>query len=310
MENLDNIRALAETAIESKNYEQAYRYYSKLLENNPSEYSYWYGKGISAGWCSTPNNPRFDELVVCLNQALKNDNQSQIDKEQLSIKILFLCEEKLKDVFMTIDKEVTDEFDKKPMGTGELYAVHQTAKLPIQLKTGNKYSPTLVKVIDTMEYGCQINPIANGCKRVIESIDKIFQHSLDNTDYFKIHKEAGDRFDKLVQRRQSLIEKAKSLDSNFTVGFQPQSKSSSCFIATAVLGDYQHPYVLSLRKFRDEILQHKLFGRAFIFFYYKLSPSIAMLISKSNFTRNAVFIFLIKPLYNAVSKILNNRYIR
>ncbi len=37
MENLDNIRALAETAIESKNYEQAYQYYSKLLEHNPNE---------------------------------------------------------------------------------------------------------------------------------------------------------------------------------------------------------------------------------------------------------------------------------
>ena len=36
MENLDNIKALAETAIESKNYKQAYQYYSKLLEDNPS----------------------------------------------------------------------------------------------------------------------------------------------------------------------------------------------------------------------------------------------------------------------------------
>jgi hypothetical protein len=306
MENLDNIRALAETAIESKNFDQAYQYYSKLLENNSNEYSYWLGKGISAGWCSTPSNPRFDELVVCIKQALKNDSNSQLNKEQTSIKILFLCEEKLKDVFTTIDKEVTDEFDKKPMGTGELYAVHQTAKLPIQLKTGNKYSPTLIKIIDAMEFGCQINPNSDGFTRTIVSIDKIFQHSLDHTDYFKIHKEAGDRFDKLVQRRQSLIQKAKLLDSNFTVGFQPQSKSSGCFIATAVLGDYQHPYVLLFRKYRDEILEANLFGRLFIYSYYKISPPFAILLSKNYSARNLVLKLFIRPLYIVLSKILNN----
>lgn len=307
MENIENIKALAETSLESQNYEQAYEYYSKLLEHNPNDYSFWFGKGISSGWCSTVSKPRFDELIVCIKQALKNDSQNDINKEQLSIKILFLCEDKLKNVFLTIDKEVNDEFDKKPMGTGELYSVHQTAKLPIQLRIGNQYSPLLVKVVDTMEFGCQINPTANGYKRIIDSIDKIFQHSLDHTDYFKIHKEAGDRFEKLVQRRQSLIQKAKELDQNFIVGFQPQSRSGSCFIATAVLGDYQHPYVLSLCKYRDEVLQRNPFGRAFIFSYYKLSPSLAKLLSKSDYTRNLILKLFIKPLYKFISKILVNR---
>ncbi len=211
---------------------------------------------------------------------------------------------------MTIDKEVNAEFDKKPMGTGELYAVHQTAKLPIQLRIGNQYSPVLIKAIDSMEFGCQVYPSSDGYKRIINAIDRIFQHSLDNTEYFKNHKEAGDRFEKLVQRRQALIQKGKALDSEFTVGFQPQSKSGGCFIATAVLGDYQHPYVLLLRKYRDEILQRNIFGRAFISSYYKLSPSIARLISKSNITRNAVLKLFIKPLYNVVSKILNNQHTR
>ena len=213
----------------------------------------------------------------------------------------------MKDVFTTIDKEVTDEFDKKPMGTGELYAVHQTAKLPIQLKTGNKYSPTLIKIIDTMEFGCQLNPTAEHYKRIIESIDKLFQHSLDNTDYFKIHKEAGERFDNLVQKRQSLIQDAKALDSNFTVGFQPQSRSSSCFIATSVLGDYQHPYVLMLRKYRDEILRANFFGRLFIYSYYKISPPFAIIISKNDYVRNLMLKLFIKPLYDVASKILFGR---
>lgn len=304
MDNLDNIRTLAETSLEAHNYEQAYQYYSKLLENNPNEYSYWYGKGISAGWCSTASNPRFDELIVCIKQALKNDNKNQLNKQELSTKILSLCEDKLKNILMTIDKEVNAEFDKKPMGTGELYAIHQTAKIPIQLDIGNRYSPVLIKVIDTMEFACQIYPSTDGYKRIINAIDKIFQHSLNNSNYFKIHKEAGDRFEKLVQRRQLLIQKGKELDSEFTVGSQPDSKSGGCFIATATMGDYNHPYVLTFRKYRDDILLSNSVGRFIISLYYLISPPIANFISKNSLMRNLTLRLLIKPLYKYITKLL------
>ena len=45
-----------------------------------------------------------------------------------------------------------------------------------------------------------------------------------------------------------------------------------CYIATMAYGDYDHPQVLELRKFRDDILSKTILGRSFIKFYYKYSP--------------------------------------
>lgn len=50
------------------------------------------------------------------------------------------------------------------------------------------------------------------------------------------------------------------------------SGGSGCYIATMAYGDYDHPQVIELRKFRDEFLNKSTFGRGFIRFYYKYSP--------------------------------------
>lgn len=48
-----------------------------------------------------------------------------------------------------------------------------------------------------------------------------------------------------------------------------------CYIATAVYGDYDAPQVLTLRRFRDDVLMESVLGRAFVRVYYKLSPPVA-----------------------------------
>lgn len=47
-----------------------------------------------------------------------------------------------------------------------------------------------------------------------------------------------------------------------------------CYIATMAYGDYDHPQVMELRRFRDGFLSKTIFGRRFIKFYYKYSPSL------------------------------------
>lgn len=55
----------------------------------------------------------------------------------------------------------------------------------------------------------------------------------------------------------------------------PQSDGGGCYIATAVYGSYDAPEVLTLRSFRDQVLQKHWLGRHFIKAYYFLSPPIA-----------------------------------
>ena len=52
------------------------------------------------------------------------------------------------------------------------------------------------------------------------------------------------------------------------------SKGGGCYIATCVYGSYEAPEVLTLRRFRDEVLAKHLPGRAFIRCYYAVSPHL------------------------------------
>ena len=51
-----------------------------------------------------------------------------------------------------------------------------------------------------------------------------------------------------------------------------QSKNGGCYVATAVYGSYDCPEVWVLRRFRDNRLAKRRLGRAFITFYYLVSP--------------------------------------
>jgi hypothetical protein len=46
-------------------------------------------------------------------------------------------------------------------------------------------------------------------------------------------------------------------------------KSGACFIATTAYGDRNHPDVVLLRKFRDEVLTRSSVGRSFIDWYWR-----------------------------------------
>jgi len=62
---------------------------------------------------------------------------------------------------------------------------------------------------------------------------------------------------------------------------QPAAQTGACYIATMAYGDYNHPKVMVLRKFRDEQLSRNIFGRSFIKIYYKLSPYLVLLLKDS-----------------------------
>ena len=70
-----------------------------------------------------------------------------------------------------------------------------------------------------------------------------------------------------------------------------------CFVATAVLGHYNHPIVIDLREFRDNWLLKRKWGVKFTEWYYLNGPKASKLIEKSFFLKKITFILLIKPLH-------------
>jgi hypothetical protein len=65
-----------------------------------------------------------------------------------------------------------------------------------------------------------------------------------------------------------------------------------CFVATAAYGDYDHPFVLVLRDFRDHTLARFAAGRAFIRWYYRNSPPLADFIRRHPAARVAAQVVL------------------
>lgn len=61
---------------------------------------------------------------------------------------------------------------------------------------------------------------------------------------------------------------------------QSVKKKSGCYIATCVYGSYDCPEVWVLRRYRDNTLDNKFLGKAFIKVYYALSPALVKLFGK------------------------------
>lgn len=73
-------------------------------------------------------------------------------------------------------------------------------------------------------------------------------------------------------------------------------KKGGCFIATAAMGDYNHPVVMDLRLFRDNWLLKRDWGVQFTNWYYTHGPKAANIIEKSTFLRKLTFFAIVKPL--------------
>jgi cold shock CspA family protein len=56
---------------------------------------------------------------------------------------------------------------------------------------------------------------------------------------------------------------------------------TGCFIASALYGGYESSEVRGLRRFRDELLLPSACGRAFVTFYYRFSPAVAVWLERN-----------------------------
>lgn len=122
----------------------------------------------------------------------------------------------------------------------------------------------------------------------INRIDRIEERP----NYIRRNIIEGDGFEGSANKRR-LEERQLELD---------ESKSKSCFIATACYGDYNSEEVLFLRKFRDNVLQKSFVGNIFVKIYYFVSPPIAKIIKKSSFLKTFIRNWLLSPIIHALKK--------
>jgi len=72
----------------------------------------------------------------------------------------------------------------------------------------------------------------------------------------------------------SQLQAVKTAASSYTSSASRSSSSGGCYIATMAYGSYEHPQVMVLRRYRDEVLARNKLGNALILIYYAISPHL------------------------------------
>ena len=83
---------------------------------------------------------------------------------------------------------------------------------------------------------------------------------------------------------------------------------SECFIATAVFGTPLDPKIDLLRDFRDQWILSKPLGRAAVYTYYEISPSIARIARRNDIVRNVLRRMIVQPALKLAQILLSGEY--
>lgn len=89
--------------------------------------------------------------------------------------------------------------------------------------------------------------------------------------------------------------------------FNRQRQALGCFIATAAMGSHLHPYVQSLREFRDNTLLqscHKDTFEGLLKFYYRFSPSVARAMSRHKSLKFLLRYTIVYPVVFGIKMVL------
>lgn len=132
-------------------------------------------------------------------------------------------------------------------------------------------------------------------------------------DFFQSHPDAIDilnsieRFEMSLKLRERYnnrklyySERKETYDNLQNLARYKTTSKEGCYLATMVYGNYNHPQVIILRKFRDEILDKSRFGKWFIKSYYLYSPKLVEVLRNKKFLNK-----IIENVLNKFIKIIN-----
>jgi tetratricopeptide (TPR) repeat protein len=278
-----NLFKLAEVAFDGGDYDEAISYYNKCLEIESEFFEAWYKKGLSILKTSTIGNFKSQQSISAFKQAITNSPNADSFKKRLK-----------KDVFPFICNYYVVSFN-------------HFKQFKSVLNSGVEFAEKLNRATDTVEFiikqiGLDIVEIKK-LYAIIDDISKKTAGILASTLFEKggaekINNDLKPTSDKLTHIKNELI-------LPLWQKLQPETapKKKGCFIATAAMGNYDHPVVVDLRVFRDKWLLQRNWGVNFTNWYYTHGPKAANIIEKSYVLRKITFLFIVKPLQLITKKL-------
>lgn len=146
-------------------------------------------------------------------------------------------------------------------------------------------------------------------------LDRIVQDYLDDSFHLDDEEYYQKALKLAAQNKREDLESAASMlslipehkDSAFQIEtFKHKAETaeskSGCYVATAIYGSYDCPQVWTLRRYRDYTLAETWHGRAFIYTYYAISPTLVKWFGETQWFKN-----MWKPKLDKMVKSLNEK---
>jgi hypothetical protein len=314
---LDRYFELMTTAWKNKNYDETYRYATKVTElaTSPEDLADgWAFKGLSACSIFKFEKPRIREMIENIGKAIKLD--PSISKEWLAVDVSYSIGEytsnlldgflEMQDSYITANRSQQVIVPQKNMseslgagiGAGVASVMIDNSNRKRAAKENgalftSKYQPL---ILEGIKYAWSLDQsdlaVAQNIRAIIAGV--ITTSVIDARSKELFVSNAQQTFDEIRQKYPELT-------------LPPIEKDKRCFIATAVLGDCNHPYLITLREYRDQKLIPISLGRHVVKVYYHYSPPLASIIERHYLLRFILFWVLIKPVVRFAKFALNDR---
>ena len=259
-EKLQNLYKIARRAKDEENNENAAKYYDLILQEDPDswEASYYsiYFKAMSckiAEICSA---------AVSVYNCLRNVLDLVIKHER---------DEKKR---LVIFSEITEKTASISSMLGNAAINHFNGiDAQIRVRYNQEFVNNVLNSANVCYYwGDLLEPIPN----TAQLSDSVWKIAINFHSVCVIY--CADKNSQLVHI-QKYAEKIKRTEPDYKM---PAISTGGCYVATAVYGSYDCPEVWVLRRFRDDVLASRWYGRAFIRFYYATSPTLVKYFGKTN----------------------------
>lgn len=263
----ENLKTLAKRYYDNGEFEKADDYYDRIMELDPHDWEAVYYGGFASSKRSTFDNLRLGEAVIGAENAIhiieddEKDKYSKIFREELISEAIGMKSF----VFRVADESLSDFGEASVAGyLNNLVDIITNFEKILELFPEKK----VTKNSDTWAVYSSIIECTNRLQRSYS-----YYWGYNTSSGAPVHKsfESSQWKGYGKAKEDEYTAKMQALDPEFK---PPEVPSGGCYVATCVYGSYDCPEVWTLRRFRDNILEQSIFGRAFIKCYYATSPTI------------------------------------
>jgi len=281
---LDNLYEIARRAKNTNNSENALKYYDQILVKDANSWEaqfyviYFRAMNSKIAEISSVGSSLSDSIISILE--LVKNHIDEDKQEEVILEIYERCESASNLLFNAAKKWFNDINPRIQRNFVQEYVnhVYPTAFIMYNLGDG---------LIDL--FGGEYTGIAT--RSWIQGIN-LHKSYIGNLSDKKGNKAIIDSYVEKIQKYQPDFE-------------PPKIKTGGCYVATSVYGSYDCPEVWTLRRFRDETLEHSILGRLFIKAYYMTSPTLVKYLGDKK-----LFISVFKPILDKFVNKLNDKGIK